>query len=323
MGSFPLLLSGGFRPIAGADFRGGALPPNVTLTRASAGTFWNSFGTLVDVGNDVARFDHQFPAFAPLGLLLEGSSRNLVTNPRAEGASFPSTNPTGWTIPTLIRASITPQTIRGISGIAVRYQGTPTGTSAQTLAFGGVVEVAGFHRASIYARLLAGSLNNVSGDGGTIFRIAATGASTAMATRLIATLTSGELDFFELTRNSAVAAGVNLRWNYLNTVDPVDFTLWVGAPQLEVGTITTSRIFPPVGSPASATRAADSALLSVANGTYDVLTQDAAGGAWSPGVVVSGGTYTITPRAGRVSVRRVTVWPAGYAALYPSWAKAI
>lgn len=61
------------------NFLGGAMPPNVTFTRASQATDFNSAGTLTTEGNNVPRFDFNPLTLQPRGLLIEGARTNLIT----------------------------------------------------------------------------------------------------------------------------------------------------------------------------------------------------------------------------------------------------
>lgn len=55
-------------------------PVDGTFARASTGTYYNSSGTLVQAAIDAPRFNYDSFTHAFQGLLLEGSSTNLVTN---------------------------------------------------------------------------------------------------------------------------------------------------------------------------------------------------------------------------------------------------
>lgn len=55
------------------------LDPRITFTRASSATQYNSAGTLIEVGSDVARLDYDPTTLAPKGLLIEEQRTNLLT----------------------------------------------------------------------------------------------------------------------------------------------------------------------------------------------------------------------------------------------------
>jgi hypothetical protein len=74
------------RPTLNLDFaKTKALDPRVTFTRASTGTFVGSNGLIQTAASGAARFDHNPATGESLGLLVEESRTNVVTN---------STNPT-------------------------------------------------------------------------------------------------------------------------------------------------------------------------------------------------------------------------------------
>ena len=70
----------GIQPSLVLDFAGtGTLDPRVTFTRSTTGTYYNSSGVLSIAAINVPRFDYNPSTLAPLGLLIEQSSTNLLT----------------------------------------------------------------------------------------------------------------------------------------------------------------------------------------------------------------------------------------------------
>jgi hypothetical protein len=64
------------------------LDPRITFTRASSATKYNSAGTLISVGSDVARFDYDPVTLAPKGLLIEEQRTNLTPYSRYESGQW-------------------------------------------------------------------------------------------------------------------------------------------------------------------------------------------------------------------------------------------
>jgi hypothetical protein len=290
-----------------------ALPGGSTFQRLSAGTRFNASGVLVEDATDVARFDYNPATSALRGLLVEPTRTTRALNSRANGAvsGTPGTLPTDWSLTAAsLLAETTVTTEDGVPGVALRFTGTPGATSQRTLGFNAQADATGSWRGSVYLRLLAGSLANVSGDAGFVLRIGTTGANTALATLLTNSL-SGGMFRAELSRNSVAGEGVNIRWNYVSTVDPVDFTMFIGGPQNELAADASSLILNPVGVPGPTTRATESMSLPMANGIYDVLRQGPGWFSWVDGHTVSTGLYPVTLPANQVHVGRVRAWPAG------------
>ena len=193
----------------------------------------------------------------PRALLIEGQRTNLNTNPRAEGAvaGTPGTRPTGWpTIPSGVSTEIVGTvTVGGVPGLLVRFFGVPSTTTGQQFTIGGApdVVVAGTVVSnSAFVRLHSGSLVNINAG---VFNFRAGSSETGLDFTPSATLQR-----VTNTRTLvSTSSGTMLRWNYVDTVTAVDFTLFVGWPQREHAAFASSPILPAVGTPAASTRGAD------------------------------------------------------------------
>ena len=86
--------AGGPVPSLVLDFAGtGTLDPRVTFTRSTTGTYYNSSGVLSTAAINAPRFDYNPSTLAPLGLLIEQSSTNLLLQSQTfTNASWTKTN---------------------------------------------------------------------------------------------------------------------------------------------------------------------------------------------------------------------------------------
>jgi hypothetical protein len=229
--------------------RPGSLRSPATLSRAQVSSSATAIGadgtTWVEFGADAPRFNG-----AARRLLIGGQRTNQNTNPRGEGGSG-TTLPTGWSasLTALAITSVTQATRNGVSGVLIRFAGTPIDTVAQQLFLGpGETSAIGsVVTHSVFTELVAGSFTNVTSF------LLRTGSEAG------ASFTPGSFARVVHTRTmTATTNRTTLRWNYLDTVTPVDFTVFVGWPQRENGAaFASSPILPPVGTPAATTRGAD------------------------------------------------------------------
>lgn len=90
---------GGVTPTHSFNFMTGQLPADITFTRASSATYYNSSGILTTAGNNVPRFDYDPATLLLKGLLIEASATNQVINSvmSTSGTSFASGWATGGT----------------------------------------------------------------------------------------------------------------------------------------------------------------------------------------------------------------------------------
>jgi hypothetical protein len=238
----------------------GALDPRVSVSRAQLSgvraTYQQADGAWVQVAADVARVVQIAGAWY---LLIEGARTNANPNPRGEGfvtgvIGSGGSLPTGWVGTSLSGGAaatiVGSQTIAGVDCLLIRFAGTPNATIGRGIEFGptDTVTAGTVLTNSLFVALTAGALTNVSPftlrtntEGGTVF------TPNASLTRYTATRIM-----------SNTAANTTLRWNYLDTVTAVDFTLALGWPQREMGaSFASTPILPPVGTPGAAQRGAD------------------------------------------------------------------
>lgn len=282
------------------DTGGPVYPSGWLFNRASSGWCIDATGSLVEVAADTPRIDHDPVTLAPRGLLLEEARTNSVPNPRAAGASGPSTWPTGWnfTNGTGLTVTINGTGVEnGFPYIEFRISGTATATANMSLSFVSptatvAASVGQVWTASLYAKVTGGS-----GAGFSTAALYITGydASSVIITNVGALLgyTAAPLGRYRLTvtgtLSHASTAYVRPRLQFnVNSGAVVDVTLRVAVPQLELAGVASSPILPPVGTPGASTRAVDRARVTGLSfsGGFSLLVR---------GGVSGGATQTLIP----------------------------
>ncbi|MBP0491835.1 hypothetical protein [Roseomonas indoligenes] len=239
----------------------GVLSPQVAFSRASTafatgadGTAWQAAGV------DAPRLSG-----AARRLLMEGQRTNLIQNPGNAGAAAGPLGsggalPTGWGISTGINYEIAPVTRWGLPGVDIRFVGTPNTANARALSPGSFTTgTAGAqHAFSALVALVAGALP--ASLSSFVFR---NGSETDIGVTFLPGAAPQRLSFTKTLPSTTV--GPQFRWTFTNTTTAVDFTLFVSAWQVEAGGFVSTPVFPPAGTSAASTRAAD--LASLALGT--------------------------------------------------------
>lgn len=255
-----------FQPLVSA----GGLAAALSFSRASTAALIRSTdGALVEVGNNVPRFD---PA---LGLLMTAQRTGSVSNPRWEGAvtGTPGTLPTGtgtFTAPSgITRQVVGVVTANGVPELQIRFSGTPSSggeisfyplPSNLSVVPGDVVTQA------VRARMVAGSLTNVSAVSMRTLEFLS-GSYVREGSQALAL--TGALQPFSLVRT--MGAGINqvvASYSLFGVSgQPLDITLGFALPDVALAPFAQpyAPILPPVGMPAATTRLADTLTASLAS----------------------------------------------------------
>ncbi len=238
----------------------------VTFTRASARWRFSNGGVLVQDAANVPSMDYDPATLAARGMLIEEARTNAFRNNSMAGAvaGAPGTLPTYWSDEnrgTLSRTVVAIGTEYGMPYMDLRLNGT-TSTVYTNIQFDATVIAAAQGQtwvASMYCKLVGGSLANVSAFNLTI------GEFTSAAAYLT-DAGSGFIPANGLQRATAVRALSNAStayakpWiaiNYASGV-AIDFTLRIYAPQFEQSAFPSSPI---LTTTAQVTRAADNAII--------------------------------------------------------------
>lgn len=279
---------------------GPAYPSGWLFNRASPGWCIDSTGSLVEVATDTPRIDYDPATLASRGLLLEEARTNSVPNPRAEGASSPSTWPTNWNFTNGTGLTVTINgtgSENGFPYIEFRISGTATATANMSINFVSPVatiaaSVGQVWTACIYAKMAAGSSAGITS---TFFYISGHDVSSATLTSAGVSLnyTTAPLGQYRcvntatLSHASTAYARPRLQFN-VSSGAVVDVTLRLSIPQIELAEVASSPILPPVGTPGASTRAVDRARVAGLSfsGAFSLLVQ---------GNIYGGATQTVIP----------------------------
>jgi hypothetical protein len=243
----------------------------ITFTRASTGTFFNSAGVLTSAAIDAPRLDYNPSTLAAQGLLIEEARTNSIRNNTMVGAVAPSTFPTNWQsvlVAGLTSTVVGTGTLNGITYLDVRVNGTASVSTYYNLVPDILVAGASGQTwaGSFWAALVGGSLSNTNAN----IEIRESDAAQGFLTNTLTLLpiTSSLTRYSQArTLNNASTAFVSVRFVWQVTAgQPVDFTLRIGLPQLELGAFATSVI--PTTTTAL-TRAADLASVNTLSPWYN------------------------------------------------------
>lgn len=225
----------------------------VTRSASNSATRVNAAGLIETVADNVPRLDY------PLGgisagcpaLLVEPAATNGIRNNSMVGAvvGSPGTMPTNWaeSLNGLVRQSVALGTENGVSYIDIRYSGTASGSSAAVLFETATQIVASTGQTwsnSVYLKIIAQPNPPIAyrlsmweyNTSGTVF-----GGS--FATAVVPTTTS--LQRFTQTRALTGATTDRIRPLFdvsMTSGQSYDFTIRIGYPQMELGSVATSVI---------------------------------------------------------------------------------
>jgi uncharacterized protein YmfQ (DUF2313 family) len=247
--------------------------PNEKFSRASTAWYFDGAGVLREAAVDEPRYLYDAAGQRTEALLLEDAGTNAFTNPRLLGAvpGAPGTMPGNlntFFFQGLSREIVGSGLEDNIPYLDLRFFGTATsGTFSRVALSSSLTGLNIPNNAestfSLFVRLVGGSLSQISNC-----RIGIQGRNSAntqvagQSTFKNFTPTGGPLreNFTFVTWTPSDLAIVRAEW-FVDIVRgataTVDCTLRIGAPQHELGPVATSRIFPPAGTQAASSRAAD------------------------------------------------------------------
>jgi hypothetical protein len=248
---------------------------SVTFTRASVATYFNYAGDLKVADVNQPRFDFDPVTGESLGLLVEEGRTNSISNNTMVGvvAGTPGTRPTGWSLGALTGCSINyvgTGVEDGINYVDVQLVGTPSVSSGDLCLFNVYTTVAAVSgqswAGSAFVSLIGGTTANVSVSNLILTERNSGGTGLASISTSVP-LTMGELHTRRIealrTFNQATTAYATLGLTASVSIGlPVDITLRIGMPQLELGAFVTSVI--PTTTAALA-RSADAAIMTGTN----------------------------------------------------------
>ena len=243
-------------------------PAGYNFARGSAGLFFDKYGVLQSASSNVLRYDCDPVTGAALGALKEEQRTNSVRNPRFEGAvaGSPGTSPTNFssTQTTGLNRTITVATTEnGIPCFDIRITGTAGASGSNFLNFETTTGIAAVNGQtwtfSVYAKLIAGSYVGSPTMRIDIEDAAQAVLSTATQSFSVSSSPLGQArPSVTTTIANASAAYVRPRMAIpVVNATVYDFTIRVGAPQVEQGYGASSPVLPAVGTPAATTRSAD------------------------------------------------------------------
>ena len=244
----------------------GTVDPRITFTRASSATYFNSQGVLTTAAVNVPRIDFDPATGRCLGLLIEVGRTNSIRNNTMVGAvaGTPGTLPTNW-ITGLVPAGLTREIVGtgiedGIAYIDIKLSGTPAAAGYYYINMSLTTQIIANNNeqwtGSFYTKLVGGSLTNIVRTAiGVSNRDSSGNVITGTDINFIPTSSSLRTQRVVATHlNASVSTAYELLYTAIQfTTLPIDFTLRIGLPQLELGAFPTS-VIATTGASATRTR---------------------------------------------------------------------
>ena len=242
------------------------------FARASTATRINASGVMESLASGAMRIDHDPTTLACLGGLFEEAGTNAIRNSTMVGAAAgsPGTLPTNWT--SMLQSGITQSTVatgtlNGIPYVDVKFAGTASSNGDLRISFDANTFVAAAPSQSwtlsAYYALVSGSAPTGRMFRNTMNYRDSGGANIAVTQSpdIASSLTSAlQRVIVSIAATPALTAYVHPYFGCAVQIgDVVDFTLRIGAPQLEQKAFATSYI---PTSTAAVTRNADALTLS-------------------------------------------------------------
>ncbi len=244
--------------------------PQVTFSRASTATYVDKYGNWQEAANNQGRVDFDPVTNECKGLLIESQGTNSVSNPRGEGftAGTPGTQPSDWGLvggsSGLSREILSSVTENNITYVRVRYFGTTTTALTLLPSITSLTSIAASPgqtwTQSAFMALVINSgatpsirmCNRETQSNGTSNNATDAGAP-------VLALTSTPQRFVRTTTMIPLTAFVTPNFRIVHLLnESYDYTVWWGWPQMELSSQVSSPILPPVGAPATSTRAVES-----------------------------------------------------------------
>lgn len=287
------------------DFAGGSYPA-VSVSRASTGYVADLAGVYTSVAADTLRRSNR-------GALIEPAATNRVRNNSMQGASAgtPGTLPTNWAVyfapGGLSQSVVGTGATNGIEWVDIRVTGTSTSGGEMTFSpEGNAVLTFPASTALVGSMFVALSGGSQTGVTGALLRGLSYSGSTYLTESnapisLTSTLTRVSLPFTSSATSNSVLFALTLQGLSGATFD---FTIRVGWPQVETGSVAT---LPIRTTGTAATRAADAASLTIPAGASRITYTFDDGSTQQ--VSVSPGAYAIPTSLNRPYIARATVLP--------------